>query len=71
MRLMCLGLGQPEGAASLPAEHGRILEALSARDPAAAERAVREHLEAGKRRTFERAAGGKSSGQAAGHSRMS
>ena len=53
MRLMCLSYRQPGAMASLWAEHHRILEALSGRDPGAAEQAGQEHIEAGKRRMFE------------------
>jgi DNA-binding GntR family transcriptional regulator len=41
--------GRVEGHADLVTEHARIVEALGARDLAAAERAIRAHLETGKR----------------------
>ena len=53
MRLMCLSYRRPGAMASLWVEHHRILEALSGRDPGAAERAGQEHIEAGKRRMFD------------------
>jgi DNA-binding GntR family transcriptional regulator len=40
--------GRVEGHANLVTEHGRIVEALSARDLAAAERAIREHIDTGR-----------------------
>ncbi len=41
--------GRVEGHANLVTEHRRIVETLMAGDLAAAERAIREHIETGRR----------------------
>jgi DNA-binding GntR family transcriptional regulator len=45
--------GHVEGHANLVTEHGNIVEAFSARDIRAAQRAIREHIETGRRIALE------------------
>ena len=45
--------GRIEGHASLVTEHGRIVEAFEAHDPGAAQRAIRDHIDTGRRIALE------------------
>jgi DNA-binding GntR family transcriptional regulator len=56
MRLMCLSFRQADVLSCLVAEHRRVFAALSAHDADAAERAMRDHADADRRRMFDQAA---------------